>query len=135
MKQRLLVVEDDDTLRSLLRRGFPLVEIDNYIMMESGSKALDVLRAEAENGRPFDVILTDLDVDPNSANNGLTVLTEAHKLMPAASLWLMTAGLEKTDLKTGEQAKNGITFTVFSKPFPDFKAFLEALKDELLKER
>jgi len=79
---RILVIEDDEEMRSLLEDFFR----EEGFRIDSVSRAVDALRLLSQH--QFDLILTDIQM-PNLT--GLDILPRVRKLQPEAFIIVMTA--------------------------------------------
>ncbi len=103
---RILIAEDDKTMRSLLTKVFAQ---ENYevCVASDGPTAIDLARREA-----FDVILTDLKIP---LRDGLEVLRAVKKSRPTTEVIVMTAfGSVETAVTAMKQG----AYDYLSKPFP-----------------
>ena len=78
---RVLVVDDEESIRELLRRTLALVEYDVATMPDAAS-AIDYLRKQA-----CDLLITDLRMP---GMDGLTLIREARRLRPALPVVIIT---------------------------------------------
>ena len=123
---RILLVDDEDTVRGFLRRG---LELDGHAVTLAidGSDALAKL---AENGGAFDLVLTDIRMP---IMDGIALALSAKRDFPDVPILLMTGYAEQR-----ERAKNldAIVEDVLTKPFSlaDLRATVERiLADKPLK--
>lgn len=104
---RILVVDDEESLRSLVARGLTMDGHD-CLMAADGAEALDVLIAE--HGR-FDLLLTDIRMP---LMDGIALALAAKSQFPELPIMLMTGYAEQR-----ERAKSldAIVSEVMVKPF------------------
>ena len=104
---RILLVDDEDTVRGFLKRG---LELDGHAvtLAVDGSDGLERLGAA---GGQFDLILTDIRMP---IMDGVALAQAAKRDHPAVSIVLMTGYAEQR-----ERAKDlqGIVEDVLAKPF------------------
>lgn len=85
--QRILVVDDKDTMRSLFQR---ILKEHDVVTADNGAKALALLGTE----QPFDVIVSDIRMPKL---DGLSLLKEVKRVHPDVEVILMTAFAEVGD--------------------------------------
>ena len=104
---RILVAEDDDAVRALVRRA---LELDGHAVTtaEDGGEALEVIRRE--NGR-FDLLLSDIRMP---VMDGIALALAAARDFPALRILLMTGYAEQRERAHGLEA---IVRDVVQKPF------------------
>lgn len=104
---RVLLVDDEDTVRGFLKRG---LELDGHSVMTAidGSDAMDRLTDE---GGAFDLVLTDIRMP---IMDGIALALAAKRDYPDLTILLMTGYAEQR-----ERAKNleAIVADVLTKPF------------------
>jgi len=120
-KVRVLVVDDEDFLRSIVRER---LEIAGYSVEEApnGKEALAML----ESGRRFDVLLTDIRMP---VMDGITLLSEWGKRSPATAGIVMSANAE---LDTAVHALKMGACDYITKPF-NFDVLLITIENSLRK--
>ena len=104
---RILIAEDDEAVRALVRRA---LELDGHAVTtaEDGGAALDILQAEA--GR-FDLLLSDIRMP---VMDGIALALAAARDFPALRILLMTGYAEQRERAHGLDA---IIQDVVQKPF------------------
>lgn len=104
---RILVVDDEEPLRTLVARGLSL-DGHSCLTAADGAEALDILLAEQ--GR-FDLLLTDIRMP---LMDGIALALAAKQQFPELTIMLMTGYAEQR-----ERAKSleEIVAEVMSKPF------------------
>lgn len=104
---RILVVDDEESLRVLVARGLTM-DGHSCLMAADGAEALDVL--VAEEGR-FDLLLTDIRMP---LMDGIALALAAKQKFPELTIMLMTGYAEQR-----ERAKSldAIVSDVLVKPF------------------
>ena len=104
---RILVVDDEDSLRALVARGLAM-DGHHCLQASDGAEALEVLIAE--NGR-FDLLLTDIRMP---LMDGIALALAAKQHFPELTIMLMTGYAEQR-----ERAKSleSIVAEVMAKPF------------------
>ncbi len=104
---RILVAEDDDAVRALVRRA---LELDGHAVTtaEDGGEALEVIRRE--NGR-FDLLLSDIRMP---VMDGIALALAAARDFPGLRILLMTGYAEQRERAHGLEA---IVRDVVQKPF------------------
>ena len=104
---RILLVDDEDTVRGFLKRG---LELDGHTVKTAtdGSDAMDRL---AEEAGAFDLVLTDIRMP---IMDGIALALSAKRDYPDLTIMLMTGYAEQR-----ERAKNleAIVADVLTKPF------------------
>lgn len=104
---RILLVDDEDTVRGFLKRG---LELDGHTVKTAidGSDAMDRLGEEAG---AFDLVLTDIRMP---IMDGIALALSAKRDYPDLTIMLMTGYAEQR-----ERAKNleAIVADVLTKPF------------------
>lgn len=92
MPKRILVVDDQKSIRALLSNIFKVAGYD-VIEAEDGSKALDILSS----GKQVDLIITDLNMP---VMNGIEFIWEARKLSNHifTPIFMVTTEAEKSKL-------------------------------------
>ncbi len=107
MSPRLLLLDDDDAILSLLRRYFDGLGWQ----VQASTGVPDGLRL-VESG-PFDAVICDLHLGPEQGGDGLAIVTRVRERHPRAAVVLFTAavgdGVRAAALKAGADA-------VISKP-------------------
>jgi DNA-binding NtrC family response regulator len=103
--QRLLVVEDDNSVRSTITT---FLELEGYAVdaVSSTREALDRLRDDA-----YPIVITDIYLDERT---GLDVLATARQKNPKCAVILMTA---RGTIETVMKATQGGAFDYIAKPF------------------
>lgn len=104
---RILVVDDEDSLRALVARGLTL---DGHVCMMAGdgAEALEILMAEK--GR-FDLLLTDIRMP---LMDGIALALAAKQEFPDLPIMLMTGYAEQRERAKSLEA---IVSEVMTKPF------------------
>ncbi len=104
---RILIAEDDEAVRALVRRA---LELDGHAVVtaEDGGEALD--RLQAEGGR-FDLLLSDIRMP---VMDGIALALAAARDFPALRILLMTGYAEQRERAHGLEA---IVRDVVQKPF------------------
>src|SRR6266508_5356032 len=105
--QRILIVEDDDTLRAGLQ-DFLVEQGIHATCSRDGEEALQIINREKE---PFDVVLTDL-VMPRK--DGLEVLRVAKQHSPKTQVVIMSGF---ASLETAIDSMHHGAFDYITKPF------------------
>jgi DNA-binding NtrC family response regulator len=103
--ERVLIVEDEDLMRELLRK---ILANENYRIFDacSGEEALKLLHDQS-----FDLVLTDLRL---KAMNGLQLLSEIRSLDPELVVVVMTA---YASVETAVEAMRKGAYDYITKPF------------------
>ncbi|HTC36116.1 MAG TPA: sigma-54 dependent transcriptional regulator, partial [Bryobacteraceae bacterium] len=103
--QRLLVVEDDNSVRNTIRT---FLELEGYSVdaVSSTREALERLRADS-----YPIVISDIYIDERT---GLDVLESARKNNPNCAVILMTA---RGTIETVMKATQGGAFDYIAKPF------------------
>ena len=104
---RILIAEDDEAVRALVRRA---LELDGHevVAAEDGGEALD--RLQGEDGR-FDLLLSDIRMP---VMDGIALALTAARDFPALRILLMTGYAEQRERAHGLEA---IIQDVVQKPF------------------
>ena len=104
---RILIAEDDEAVRALVRRA---LELDGHAVTtaEDGGEALD--RLQGEDGR-FDLLLSDIRMP---VMDGIALALAAARDYPALRILLMTGYAEQRERAHGLEA---IIRDVVQKPF------------------
>jgi CheY-like chemotaxis protein len=104
---RILIAEDDEAVRALVRRA---LELDGHAVMtaEDGGEALDMLQAE---GGRFDLLLSDIRMP---VMDGIALALAAARDFPALRILLMTGYAEQRERAHGLDA---IIQDIVQKPF------------------
>lgn len=104
---RILVVDDEEPLRTLVARGLTL---DGHVCMTAsdGAEALDLLIAE---GGRFDLLLTDIRMP---LMDGIALALAAKQNFPDLTIMLMTGYAEQRERAKSLEA---IVAEVMAKPF------------------
>ena len=110
---RILVVDDDESIRFLLRTVLELQDYD-VVEAENGSEAL--LNYQAD---PADVVITDMLMP---VMDGQELMIELQRVFPGVKLIAISGGRRNLDI-----AKN-FTRYVFEKPF-SLEAILDTVHD------
>lgn len=105
MKKSLLIAEDDEAVRDLLRTVFQRPDLTVHLAGD-GTEAIRILEQN-----PLDVILTDLKM-PGA--DGLAVLARARKVQPSVEVILMTG---YATVETAVKAMKMGAFHYVTKPF------------------
>ena len=110
---RILVVDDEDSLRALVARGLAM-DGHHCLQASDGAEALEVLIAE--NGR-FDLLLTDIRMP---LMDGIALALAAKQHFPELTIMLMTGYAEQRERADDLMEK---IVDVVSKPFalPDIR--------------
>jgi two-component system response regulator RegA len=109
MRKRVLIVDDEPTLRWVLSRYFTLLGYD-VASAENLPEALEVARAA-----PFHVVMTDLLFGRGQREDGLEVVARLRQVMPRARFILLTAFANDA---TRERAQAARVDLVLVKPQP-----------------
>jgi two-component system cell cycle response regulator CpdR len=104
---RILVVDDEDSLRALVARGLTL-DGHSCTMASDGAEALDILMAEQ--GR-FDLLLTDIRMP---LMDGIALALAAKQAFPELTIMLMTGYAEQRERA---RSLESIVAEVMTKPF------------------
>jgi DNA-binding response OmpR family regulator len=82
---RLLIVEDNAATNFAVRAFFQSVgyDVDAATDASSAARLLDVGR--------YDVVITDLNLGPGDANEGVDVISHARRVHPSACIIMLTA--------------------------------------------
>jgi two-component system cell cycle response regulator CpdR len=104
---RILVVDDEDSLRALVARGLTL-DGHSCTMAADGAEALDILMAEQ--GR-FDLLLTDIRMP---LMDGIALALAAKQAFPELTIMLMTGYAEQRERA---RSLESIVAEVMTKPF------------------
>jgi DNA-binding NtrC family response regulator len=115
MKPRLLVVEDDGSVRSTI---VTFLELEGYDV-DAVSSTRDAIRRLSEQAYP--IVLSDIYLDERT---GLDVLQTARKNDPSCSVILMTG---RGSMETVMAATRGGAFDYIAKPF-ELDTLLETIK-------
>ena len=105
MKKSLLIAEDDEAVRDLLRTVFQRPDLTVHLA-GNGTEAVAVL-----DQNPVDVVLTDMKMP---GTDGLAVLAHARKVQPSAEVVLMTG---YATVETAVKAMKMGAFHYITKPF------------------
>jgi len=122
--KRILVIDDDDTLRAMLRRLLCSAGYE-VAVAEDGMEASRIQQA-----RPFDLIMTDL-VMPEK--EGIEVIMEFRKKYPSTKIIAVSGGGRIHPDQYLELARSLGAKRTFAKPFKAneiLAAIRELLKDE-----
>ncbi|WP_163991790.1 response regulator [Pyxidicoccus caerfyrddinensis] len=109
MRKRVLIVDDEPTLRWALSRYFTLLGYD-VASAENLPEALEAARAA-----PFHVVMTDLLFGRGQREDGLEVVARLRQVMPRARFILLTAFANDA---TRERAHEARVDLVLVKPQP-----------------
>ena len=104
---RILIAEDEDSLRSLIARAL-MQDGHDVIAKYDGGEALDCL--VRENGR-FDLLLTDIRMP---VMDGIALALAASRDYPAMTILLMTGYADQRERASGLSA---LIHDVITKPF------------------
>lgn len=104
---RILVVDDEEALRTLVARGLTL-DGHTCLTAADGAEALDILIAEA--GR-FDLLLTDIRMP---LMDGIALALAAKQQFPELTIMLMTGYAEQRERA---RSLDAIVSEVMTKPF------------------
>jgi two-component system cell cycle response regulator CpdR len=104
---RILVVDDEEPLRTLVARGLTM-DGHTCLMAADGAEALDILIAEK--GR-FDLLLTDIRMP---LMDGIALALAAKQEFPELTIMLMTGYAEQRERAKSLEA---IVSEVMAKPF------------------
>ncbi|TVR08503.1 MAG: response regulator [Salinarimonadaceae bacterium] len=104
---RILLVDDEEPVRALLKRG---LELDGHevVTAEDGGDGLDRL---TEAGGAFDLLLTDIRMP---VMDGIALALAARRDHPDLTILLMTGYADQRERARGLDA---IVFDVLTKPF------------------
>lgn len=114
-KPRLLVVEDDSSVRSTI---VTFLELEGY-EVDAVSSTRDALRRLSE--QPYPIVVSDIYLDERT---GLDVLETARRTDPSCSVILMTG---RGSMETVMAATRGGAFDYIAKPF-ELDTLLETIK-------
>jgi CheY-like chemotaxis protein len=104
---RILIAEDEETLRNLLRRA--LVEVGHSVLTAAdGAEALDILTRESGD---FDLLLTDIKMP---VMDGIALALAAARDFPDVVILLMTGYADQRERANGLDA---LIHGVVTKPF------------------
>ena len=109
MSPRVLVLDDDDAILSLLERYFDGLgwQVQTCAEVPDGLLLVDA--------HPFDAVICDLHLGPGKEGEGLSIITRVRERCPEAALLLFTAaagdGVRHAALEAGADA-------VIAKPAP-----------------
>ena len=117
---RILIAEDEETLRAMCARGLTIVGHD-VRTANDGSEALDMLQRE---GGPFDLLLTDIRMP---IMDGIALALAAARDFPDLVILLMTGYADQRERAHGLDA---LIRDVIAKPFT--LAVLRAAVEEAL---
>lgn len=118
---RILLVEDDASLRSVLRRA---LERAGYRALEAadGRAALDVIRTE---GEPVDMVVTDI-VMPGM--EGIELMISIRKTHPSLPVIAMSGGGRSSAQSYLQIARSAGAVRVLAKPF-EIESLLETVRE------
>jgi two-component system, cell cycle response regulator CpdR len=104
---RVLIVDDEDSMRMLLARA---VAMDGHetVTAEDGAEALEILGSEQG---AFDLLLTDIQMP---VMDGIALALAAARDFPELTILLMTGFAEQRERASG---LNAIAHDVITKPF------------------
>jgi len=119
-KVRVLVVDDEEFLRSIVRER---LEIAGYIV-EEASNGKEALAMASNGSGPYDVLLTDVRMP---VMDGITLLSEVAKRCPRTAGIVMSAN---TELDTAVQAMKKGACDYITKPF-NFDVLLHTIEKAL----
>ncbi|WP_338268322.1 response regulator [Corallococcus caeni] len=121
MPTRMLIVEDEASLRWALNRYFTLRGYE-VICAENIAEALETVSVAKT---PFHVVLTDLHFEGRSCEDGLELVKCLKPLMPQLRFILLTASLEE-DLR--ERARTAGVDVALVKPqrLPTLESYIAA---------
>lgn len=105
MKKSLLIAEDDEVIRNLLRTVFQRSDLSVHVACD-GDEAIHIVEQN-----PLDVVLTDLKMP---GCDGLAVLERARKVQPTVEVILMTG---YATVESAVQAMKMGAFHYVTKPF------------------
>ncbi len=107
-KSRILLVDDDDGLRTALRRA---LEHENYVVLEASNGRQAVERLEATS---VDLVITDI-IMPDS--EGIELVMTLHRTQPELPVIAISGGGNWTPEFHLSIAKKAGALHVFEKPF------------------
>ena len=110
MKRRLLLLDDDAAIVSVVRRYFE----GKGFEVESCLAAVEALRI-VESDAPFDAIVCDLHFTPARLAEGLEIVERARRKRPGSALLLFTGA---TDPGVRKEAQRLGADAVVTKPAP-----------------
>ncbi|MCC6697645.1 MAG: response regulator [Candidatus Hydrogenedentes bacterium] len=120
-RPKILVVDDDDDMRTLLSLSFKRAGLD-VTEASNGSEGLQRLSHER-----FELVVTDVSMP---VKDGLTMIAEARILVPKVK-FIVHSGSDREILKRVESLSPGSILMVLSKPMPP-SAIVAAVKCALL---
>ena len=104
---RVLIADDEDSMRSLVARAIAMDGHDT-VTAEDGAEALEILTSDAG---AFDLLLTDIQMP---VMDGIALALTAARDFPQLTILLMTGFADQRDRASG---LNAIAHDVISKPF------------------
>lgn len=104
---RILIAEDEDTLRALVKRALVQAGYD-VVACVDGADALDAL---ARASKPFDLLLTDIKMP---VMDGIALALTVSRDYPALTILLMTGYADQRERANGLEA---LIHDVVQKPF------------------
>jgi DNA-binding NtrC family response regulator len=106
MKHRILIVDDEKDMLTLLKRIITENTEHDVIVQHNPQKAVEIIEQE-----PFDVVITDLKMPKM---DGIALLEEAKRIQPSAAVIMMTA---YATIETAVEATRKGAFDYITKPF------------------
>jgi CheY-like chemotaxis protein len=104
---RVLIADDEDSMRSLVARAIAMDGHDT-VTAADGAEALDILTGD---GRAFDLLLTDIKMP---IMDGIALALAAARDFPGLTILLMTGFADQRERASG---LNAIVHDVVTKPF------------------
>jgi DNA-binding NtrC family response regulator len=106
MKHRILIVDDEKDMLTLLKRIITEKTEHDVIVQHNPQKAVEIVEQE-----PFDLVITDLKMPKM---DGIALLEEAKRIQPSAAVIMMTA---YATIETAVEATRKGAFDYITKPF------------------
>ncbi len=106
MKHRILIVDDERDMLTLLKRIITEKTEHDVIVQHNPQKAVEIIEQE-----PFDLVITDLKMPKM---DGIALLEEAKRIQPSAAVIMMTA---YATIETAVEATRKGAFDYITKPF------------------
>ena len=106
MKHRILIVDDERDMLTLLKRIITEKNEHDVIVQHNPQKAVEIIEQE-----PFDLVITDLKMPKM---DGIALLEEAKRIQPSAAVIMMTA---YATIETAVEATRKGAFDYITKPF------------------
>jgi len=127
---RVLLCEDEEDARDIL--GFYLNTIfGEVVVAKDGQEGLDVYRKNLDNGQPFDLVLTDLNM-PNM--DGMSMLEAIHAIDPKQNFIIVSAYRDEEKLHRSIDLR---VLGYFIKPLnvDNVMEMLQKAKEEVIEEK